>query len=93
MIIVVSPDQVPLQEQAAAGYREQDNALNMRDPPKAPPLKLSMREKQEVGVAGSQVAKSYNNTGAVFCRLFVLDRIKFKFSTNIVKCSFIGLFK
>ncbi|CAB1416994.1 unnamed protein product [Pleuronectes platessa] len=28
----------PLLERAATGYREQDNVLNMRDPPKAPPL-------------------------------------------------------
>lgn len=54
----VLPLSSPLQEQAATGYREQDYTLNMRDPPKAPPLKSSMSERQEVGLGrwpGAQI--------------------------------------
>lgn len=53
----VLPFSSALREQAATGYREQDNTLNMRDPPKAPPLKSEM---QEVGVGrepGGQITQ------------------------------------
>lgn len=36
-------------EQTATGYRGQVYTINMRDPPKAPPLESSMSEKEEVG--------------------------------------------
>lgn len=42
--------QVSWKEQAATEYSEQDDKLTIRDPPKAPPLKSSVSEKQAMGV-------------------------------------------
>lgn len=51
----------------------------MREPPKAPPLKASMSEKQEVGVGREgQVAKSYNKNWTSF-----MIQMRFKFITKI----------